>query len=510
MAFTTQRFLINNLIDAENIESSSQGAGTIRQPKKTGTGTATMTPSGLYIGASNLLYTVQCDGAGSVDGAATVRWRTSATAAGSWEATGVSAVSSSISLSNGVSIQFSAGTLVANDKWQFPCYAEYGLAKLFLNDRDAFWKSGSLGLGGETLSIYNMEAGFTGGVANGWAKLYASQTYTDEIGTVHGGDHAQKIEAVADDEGLGISISLYFNAGYEYCIDAWIYASNNSNIRLYHSNLDSGVIYSESITTADTWQHIKWRATGSASGAANLSIYQNAADCTTSDYLILDDIRISTLPYLDIDLGSAQEITTVALLDHNFSSDATLILKGNSSESWVSPTYEDDTFDPTDDPIIDYNGDTLRYWRWVFEDIDNTDGFVSMGNLYMGTYVALAGIFRNIPWGSTKTDALQVVTNQSEAGKANSHVYTRYVAFSTQYFPTRTSGDLTTLISVWEATFNVTTGVRTSILVHYFYDEGTTLYLCRCLSERFDLEYTNYAHYTINLNWEQERITRVI
>lgn len=510
MAFAQQRYLINNLANADNITASSQGAGTIRQPRKTGTGTATLTPSGIYTGASTLLYTVQCDTAGSVDGAATIKWKTSATAAGSWEATGVSAVSTSTSLSNGVSIQFSAGTLVANDKWQFPCYAEYGVAKLFLNDRDAFYKTGDLGLGGETLSIYNMEAGFTGGVANGWSKLYASQTYSDETGTVHGGSHAQKIVVVADDEGLGILISLYFNSGYEYCIDAWVYASNASNIRMYHANLDGGTVYTESITSADTWQHIRWRCTGSATGASNFSIYQNPADCTTSDYLILDDIRISTLPYLDIDLGSAQEVTTIALLDHNFSSDAVATLKGNSSEAWVSPTYEKSDFAVGGDPIIEYDGDTLQYWRWVFEDIDNADEYIGIGGLYLGTYSMLTGSLKNIPWDSEEIDALTVTSNRSEAGKVNAYVYDRFAAFVTEYFPTRVSGDLTILQNVWEATFSVTTGQRISILVHYFYDEPTKLYLCRCVTERNPLRYPNYAHYGLTLEWEQEVITRTI
>ena len=121
--------------------------------------------------------------------------------------------------------------------------------------------------------------------------------------------------------------------------------------------------------------------------------------------MILDDVRIVELPYFDIDLGSAQEITTIVLADHNFSSDATLILKGNSSESWVSPGYEKDDFTATDDPIIEYDGDTYRYWRWVFQDLDNADEFLSVGKLYLGTYAALTGILKNIPWGSVHSDA---------------------------------------------------------------------------------------------------------
>ena len=40
MAYTEQRYCINNLVNADNITMSSQAVGSVRQAKKTGTGTA--------------------------------------------------------------------------------------------------------------------------------------------------------------------------------------------------------------------------------------------------------------------------------------------------------------------------------------------------------------------------------------------------------------------------------------------------------------------------------------
>lgn len=507
MAFSTQRFLINNLATASNITASSQGVGTIRQAKKDGTGTATLTPSGSYTGSGNKTITVQCDGAGTVGSGATYRWKTSDTAAGSWEATGQSATTTTTALgSEGINITFSSGTLVLYDSFVFPIYAEYGPANLFMNDRDFYYKSGTINT--ELITNEDMEDGFTAGLADDWSKTGAAQTYADEGTIVHSGSHSQKITCIDDGQTIGIQQSISVTIGEEYYVSVWFRASNASNFRVNCTNLGGATV--TAVTSADTWQQVEIYATATGTGAGNIQFYQSAADCTISDILYIDDIHVVALVYLDIDLGSAQTLTAIALLDHNFSSTAVLTLKGNSSESWASPGYEDATFDSTDDPIIEYDGDTYQYWRWVFQDIDNTDGFHSIGKLYLGTYSELAGNLKNIPWGSSKADSLFRVRNRSDWGKQSGHVYAKTVRFATQYFPTRTSGDLTILQNVFAATYDLDTGQDKAILLHYSYDEGSTLYLVLCLSDNFDEQYPNYAHYGITLNWEGEVLTRSI
>jgi hypothetical protein len=492
MAFTTQRYLINNLVNADNITASSQGAGTIRQPKKTGTGTATMTPSGSYTGASNLLYTVQCDGAGTVDSTATIRWKTSATAAGTWEASGVSATSSPITLSNGVSIQFSAGTLVLNDKWQFPVYAEYGPGKLFLNDRDAFWKSESWE---NLITNPDFTSNTTGWTATNCtlASIAGGQSGNCLEITRTGGSYQQAKQNITTVVGNKYLAKVYIKSGTsgneQAILEAWT-ASGASDTRQ---------------TTSGSWVQIEleWIALETTT---TIILYKNSA---TAGTMLFDTCEIYEIPTLTIDLGSAQNFTAIALLDFNASASAVYKVYANSSDSWASPAY---TLNLTEssDPIIEYVDQTYQYVRYEFRDETNSDGFVSVGGLYAGTYSELTGNLKNIPWGSSKADALQFLRNVAESGKANSYVYARFVPFVTQYFPTRTSGDLATLEAVWEATFNIATGQRISILIHYFHDESTTLYLCECRSNRFNIEYTNYAHYTVELAWEQERITRTI
>ena len=498
MAFTTQRYLINNLADTgdiDDITASSQGAGTVRSPKKDGTGTATMTSSGSYTGAANLLYTVQCDTAGSVDGAATFRWKTSDTAAGSWEASGVSAASSPTSLSNGISVTFSSGTLVLSDRWQFYAYAEYGPGKLFTNDRDAFWKSES------------------------WENLVSNPNFTDDtsdwtagnatLASVAGGQAGNCLEVTQTGGGSQWAYQdIATEAGKTYLLKAYVKSGTSGNeafiIQAYDTDVPEYLVQTSGTSSGDWTQYEGVFIANDTD--TRIFLRKNTA---TAGTMLFDTVEVYEIPTLTIDLGSAQNFTAIALLDFNASASADYKVYANSSNSWASPAYSLNLTESSD-PIIEYADQTYQFVRLYFRDETNADGFVSIGKLYVGTYSELTGNLKNIPWGSVKGDALQVATNRAVSGKADSHVYARVAAFVTQYFPTRASGDLATLIAIWEATFNIVTGQRPSILVHYFYDESTNLYLCRCLTERFDTEYPNYAHYGVSLQWEQEVITREI
>jgi hypothetical protein len=146
MAFTKQRFLINPLANKDNTVASSQAAGTVTNAKKTGTGSATMTTSGSYTGANDKLITWQIDSLGTGEiGSSTYRWKTSDTAAGTWEATGQATSTATTTLgSEGVEFTLTGGTgadFALGDKFQWWVYAEKGPGNLFVNDRDLFWES---------------------------------------------------------------------------------------------------------------------------------------------------------------------------------------------------------------------------------------------------------------------------------------------------------------------------------------------------------------------------------
>ncbi len=491
MAFATQRFLINNLATASNITASSQGAGTIRQAKKSGTGTATLNPSGSYTGSGNKTITVQCDLAGTVGSGATYRWKTSDTAAGSWEATGQSATTTITALgSEGINITFSSGTLVLYDSFVFPVYAEYGPANLFMNDRDFFYKSGAL----------------TDLVTDGDGEATTGWTATDcTLASVAGGETGNCLQITRTGGSAQIADQdITTVVGERYTLTAYV-KSGTSGDEAFTIGVNG--IGTTAGTSSSTWTKYTYRFTATAT-TSTIELIKNTA---TAGTMLFDTIVMTAQVSLEIDLGAATNITVSALLDHNFSSAAIVRLCMNASDAWTSPSYESAILNgDNDDPEVNYIDQTYRYIKCFIDDPDNSDGFISLGKLYAGTYSELSGNLKNIPWGSSKAESLFRVRNRSDWGKQSGHVSAKTVRFATQYFPTRTSGDLTVLQNVFAATYDLDMGQDKAILLHYSYDEERTLYLVLCMSNDFDEQYPNYAHYGITLIWEGEVLTRSI
>ena len=187
------RFLYNslNLIpDSDAITPSSQATGIVGGTEKTvGMGTATMFAVGSFSGTSSLTYTVQIDdvSAGQDIGNATFRWKTSATATGTWEASAQTTATSLTTLSNGVQIAFIAGTgddFELWDTWEFEASAIYRKSNLLDLNRHRVWRSANFE-DENLLSNGDMEEGFTSGLADDWTKVGASQTFAEETTTVH-------------------------------------------------------------------------------------------------------------------------------------------------------------------------------------------------------------------------------------------------------------------------------------------------------------------------------------
>ena len=147
------RLLYDNLITGvSQLTLSSQADGFISGTKKTGTGSARMDVYGPFRGALDLSYEIVCDSvaAGVSVGQATIKWRTSNTAAGTWEATGVTtATSPAIALSadglgTNITISFvgSVGDdFAVGDRWIFEARALYGGERLLDRDRNTYWKA---------------------------------------------------------------------------------------------------------------------------------------------------------------------------------------------------------------------------------------------------------------------------------------------------------------------------------------------------------------------------------
>jgi hypothetical protein len=143
------RFLYNNLISVESMitVSSLKSGIVVTSAKKTGTGSATLAPSGSFSGAADTEYTVEIDSiaAGAEVGQATFRWRDGSVTG--WNATNVTTSAVNILLNNDVYIKHTAGTgadFVLGDKWQFKGINLFNPAKMIDFDRDHVYRSAAL------------------------------------------------------------------------------------------------------------------------------------------------------------------------------------------------------------------------------------------------------------------------------------------------------------------------------------------------------------------------------
>ncbi len=100
--------------------------------------------------------------------------------------------------------------------------------------------------------------------------------------------------------------------------------------------------------------------------------------------------------YFTINLGGLAEVKSLIFYDHNFTSDATIYLKANTTATgtWSNPTYSG-TVNYNADKICHYlpTPQTYQYWRIEITDTGNTDGYIEMSELYLGTYFQFANSY---------------------------------------------------------------------------------------------------------------------
>lgn len=359
MAYGTLRFLYDNfVVTADMITPGSQASGVVSGGQKTiGVDSAILASAGAYSGVDDLLYTVQIDSTtpGTEVGQATFRWRTSDTASGVWEASGVTTTSTFVTLNYGVTIAFTSGVgqdFSIGDTWIFQATAVFGPGKLIDKERN--------------------------------------------------------------------------------------------------------------------------------------TLYRTAATMTTV-----------------IDLGSAQNVTAFALLDHNITSGGTLTLQGHTSDSWGAPSYSQAV--TVQNPAYLYLDETYRYWRIV--PVDGTVSYFQCGELFVGAYTEL--IIPNADWGSLRAYNYILHENESYTGLL------RRKAYAQQHRLTLPLGvisqpDVTTLITMQDALIDVETGDVNPLFVHLFSDEADSLYFMDWMNiGNFEQELFTYPYNRSSLQFAEQVKTRI-
>ncbi len=125
---------------------------------------------------------------------------------------------------------------------------------------------------------------------------------------------------------------------------------------------------------------------------------------------------------INIDLGAAVEIDTLILFDHNLTSTATITLIG------VDPVLFSEPVTWADDKILHYLSvpTTKRYWQLQITDAANLDGYIDIGELFLGSYMELS---RNYVPGFEKGISLLSDFNKTPYGVRKNRFYNRQRQF---------------------------------------------------------------------------------
>ncbi len=122
---------------------------------------------------------------------------------------------------------------------------------------------------------------------------------------------------------------------------------------------------------------------------------------------------------------------TVAILDgHNLTVDAVVQIQGNATDSWGSPTVDITMTRGINGIYYAITGfSDLKYWRFVFADISNPDGYIEVGRLWLGHTTALLGASRT----TTEKIIDTTIKSWSRSGQAYTDIGYRYKEYNVDF-----------------------------------------------------------------------------
>lgn len=157
-----------------------------------------------------------------------------------------------------------------------------------------------------------------------------------------------------------------------------------------------------------------------------------------------------------------------AIMGHNLSAAAVIQLQGNDTDVWTAPTFDETITWKAGIIIHQFTEVTYNFWRLLITDSGRT--YISIGELYIGTFLQLPNI---------KTDAQIDDETTSEGVESSSGQL-----FGNEGYDFRT-------ITV---NFNVTEAQRTAIRAWWAYCENIRPFIAVIWANREDIEPPLYCH----------------
>lgn len=166
---------------------------------------------------------------------------------------------------------------------------------------------------------------------------------------------------------------------------------------------------------------------------------------------------------INIDLEIATEVKVLIIDGHNLSATATITLIG------VEPTLFTEAVTWADNNIVYYLSvaTTKRYWHLQITDAANPDGYIDIGELFLGSYMELS---KTYSLGFSKGFALLYSSNRTPYGVIKKRFYNRQRSFRYN-FNLLIAADITLLEAMIDSIASRSTG---QLLPFWFNDDSGT------------------------------------
>lgn len=113
----------------------------------------------------------------------------------------------------------------------------------------------------------------------------------------------------------------------------------------------------------------------------------NLIDPRLSRYFKTENDADQRIVFSGVDITASY----IAIIAHNISSGATILLQGNNTDIWDEPDFEETLTWDSDIIIKQFTESTYNYWRLYIDD-DNNDGYIRIGYIYLSTYLQMPGM----------------------------------------------------------------------------------------------------------------------
>ena len=132
---------------------------------------------------------------------------------------------------------------------------------------------------------------------------------------------------------------------------------------------------------------IEWLNGTNAGTSAGLDLgYDVSADDTGSDSYAADNVSYQSRHWVKFDLVSTLEIKSAVVFDSNVLSSAVVTAQAHATDAWTSPIFEQVLTAGNSLFAKQFAGTSLRWWRFVIDDVQNPDGYVQLGIPFLGSY----------------------------------------------------------------------------------------------------------------------------